>query len=104
MLVIRNFFSIVRRYKAAFVLNVAGLSVAMTVAALIVMQLRYDLTFDPDLSEKENICLAALDCTDAGLGIVAVVPRPLEEVVAKNPQVEAVCLVDPIYQSVFVNR
>ena len=104
MLVIRNFFSIVRRYKAAFVLNVAGLSVAMTVAALIVMQLRYDLTFDPDLSEKDNICLAALDCTDAGLGIVAVVPRPLEEVVAKNPQVEAVCLVDPIYQSVFVNR
>lgn len=103
MIAFRNFFSIVRRYGPAFVLNVVGLCVALTVAALIVMQIRYDLTFDPDQPEKENICLATVDVSQSGLGHVAVTPRPLEDLILQNAGVAAVCRMTPLYQSVFVS-
>lgn len=44
--ILRNFFSVLRRFKAASVLNVLGLSIAFVAFMLIMMQVNYDYTFD----------------------------------------------------------
>jgi putative ABC transport system permease protein len=45
-LIFHNFRNTLRRYKAASILNVLGLSVAFAAFAIILMQVRYDLTYD----------------------------------------------------------
>ena len=44
--ILRNFFSVLRRFKTASVLNVLGLSIAFVAFMLIMMQVNYDYTFD----------------------------------------------------------
>ena len=45
-LLFRNFWNTLRRYKVASILNILGLSVAFAAFAIIMMQVRYDLTYD----------------------------------------------------------
>ena len=54
-LIFRNFWNTLRRYKVASVLNIAGLSVAFAAFAIILMQVRYDLTYDRFLSKANRI-------------------------------------------------
>lgn len=44
--ILRNFLSVLRRFKTASVLNVLGLSIAFVAFMLIMMQVNYDYTFD----------------------------------------------------------
>lgn len=43
---LRNFFVVLRRFKMAMFLNIAGLGIAFTAFMMIVMQVKYDHTFD----------------------------------------------------------
>ena len=52
---LRNFFHTIRHFKAAFILNVLGLAVAFAASLTIMMQVRYDLTFDTCYEDAENI-------------------------------------------------
>ena len=45
-LIIRNFIRIFQRFKLAMTLNILGLSIAFTAFMIILMQWRYDMTFD----------------------------------------------------------
>lgn len=96
----RNFFSIIRRYTVVFSLNVIGLSVALAVAALVIMQMRYDFSFDSSQPDRKDIYLLTFDYRD--VGCVGLAPYPAENVVEGFPGVASVCLMDPMYQSVFV--
>lgn len=53
--ILRNFFSVMRRFKMAGVLNVLGLSVAFTAFMVIMMQEAYDATFDRCYPQAESI-------------------------------------------------
>ncbi len=53
--IFRNFWNTLRRYKAASILNILGLSVAFAAFAIIMMQVRYDLTYDRFHTNYENI-------------------------------------------------
>jgi putative ABC transport system permease protein len=44
--IIRNFLSVLRRFKMATVLNVLGLSVAFATFSVIMMQVQYEHSFD----------------------------------------------------------
>ncbi len=44
--ILRNFLSVIRRFKLAMVLNILGLSIAFAVFMIIMIQLDYDLGFD----------------------------------------------------------
>lgn len=59
--IIRNFFSVIRRFKLATMLNLLGLSVAFAAFMVIVMQVHYDLTFDKCLDDYECIYRVDLD-------------------------------------------
>ncbi len=90
----------IRRYKAAFTLNVIGLAVALSVAAMVFMQLRYDYGFDADQPQKDNIYLLHFyqDETES----IALAPRPAVDLIADVPGVEAVTIMNPSTQPVFV--
>ena len=51
----RNLLHTIRRFKAAFILNVLGLSIAFAASLLIMMQVRFDLTFDTCYEDAEDI-------------------------------------------------
>ena len=53
--VIRNFFSVIRRYKLTVILNILGLSVAFSSFIIIMFQLKYDLNFDKCHKDFERI-------------------------------------------------
>jgi len=85
--IIRNFLSVIRRFQTATLLNLAGLSVAFTAVIVIMMQVSYDIGFDGDQPEAEN--LYRINTTIEGRNI-AVVPRPLiEDFKASSPYIKA---------------
>jgi len=85
--IIRNFISVIRRFKMATLLNILGLSVAFTAVIVIMMQVTYDLGFDGNQPEKDNIY--RIEAVFEGREI-AVLPRPfIEGFKAAAPQVRA---------------
>ena len=85
--IIRNFLCVIRRFKMATLLNILGLSVAFTAMIVIMMQITYDLGFDHNQPEAENIY--RIEMTIEGRNI-AVVPRPfVEGLKASSPHVKA---------------
>ena len=62
--ILRNFFSVLRRFKTASVLNVLGLSIAFVAFMLIMMQVNYDYTFDRSHRNADAI-FGWISCTEA---------------------------------------
>ena len=85
--IVRNFMSVVRRFKLATVLNVLGLSVAYVAFMLIMMQVNYDNRFDSCQPEGERIF--RLDVGDDD-GWQCIMPRPFARLFAESsPHIEA---------------
>ncbi|MDH6534439.1 ABC transporter permease [Parabacteroides sp. 52] len=85
--IIRNFLSVIRRFKMATLLNVLGLSVAFTAIIIIMMQVLWDLKFDSQDPNTDDIYRVEARFEGRQLGIV---PRPLlEGLKAFSPYVEA---------------
>ena len=53
--IIRNFLSVIRRYKLVVILNVLGLSIAFAAFMVIMMQLNYDFGFDKFHKDYDKI-------------------------------------------------
>ena len=58
---IKNFFSVLRRFKMATILNILGLSIAFTAFMIILMQLDYDWSFDK--SHRKADCIYRVERT-----------------------------------------
>lgn len=83
---LRNFYSILRRFKLATLFNVAGLSVAFVVFLILLMQVTYELGFDR--FHKHADCLYRLEITHGEWGGQAVLNRPLiEAFIASSPHI-----------------
>ena len=63
-LIIRNFIRIFQRFKLAMTLNILGLSVAFTAFMIIMMQWRYDMTFEQETPNAD--CIYRVDALDGG--------------------------------------
>ena len=89
---IRNLWSIARRFKMASLLNVLGLSLAFVAFMMIMMQLCYDWTFDHNQPAAHRIMRFDLKYDNE---LLAVIPRPLGRAfIELMPQVEAGCLLN----------
>lgn len=85
--IIRNFLSVIRRFKMATLLNVLGLSVAFTAVIIIMMQVTFDLGFDGNQPDADNIY--RIEAQFEGRHY-AVLPRPLvEDFKGSSPYVKA---------------
>ena len=101
---LRNLFHTIRRFKAAFILNVLGLAVAFAASMTIMMQVRYDLTFDTCYDDSDNIY--RLDIVLGKTGVyteTALLPNPLARTFAgSSPEIKASCLMFPsIYSKLY---
>lgn len=72
--VIRNFLMIFRRFRMAMGLNILGLSLAFTAFMVILMQWRYDTTFNKAIPNAERIYRVDVDFGEMGTG--AICSRP----------------------------
>jgi len=83
----RNLLSVFRRFKMATLLNILGLSVAFTAVIIIMMQVTYDLGFDHNQPEADNIYRIEAEYEGRQY---AVLPRPLiENFKESSPHVKA---------------
>ena len=77
--ILKNFLSIIRRYKLAVVLNVLGLSVAFTAFMVIMIQLNYDFSFDKCHKDHDKIFRLEVSAPQLSSGNIAIISRPLAE-------------------------
>lgn len=90
---IRNFFSVLRRFKMATTLNILGLSIAFAAFMIILMQLNYDWSFDK--SHKNADCIYRVERT-SGDGATVPTNRPLADIFFQSsPHIKAGALVSP---------
>lgn len=82
--IIRNFLSVLRRFRLATALNVLGLSVSFAAFIIIMMQVRYEKTFDTCHTNIDRIYRVEVDMKDyKGLIIHS---RPfVDAVIASSP-------------------
>ena len=87
---LRNFFSVIRHFKTAFLLNLLGMAVAFTAFMMIMMQVKFDTGFDTCYEDAESIF--RLDTYD-GDGFKAPAPRPLARMfIASSPDIDSGCI------------
>ena len=79
--ILRNFISVLRRFKMAMLLNVFGLSIAFAAFMVIMMQVNYDYTFDSCQPEADAIYRMDMDFQGKAS---AVFSRPLREVLQSH--------------------
>lgn len=103
--IIRNFLSVLRRFKMATALNVAGLAVAFAAFIVILIQVNYERNFDHCHPTAERVFRVEL--TEPGT-FSTILPRAfIEAVLQSSPHIEAGSLINPyippIYFSVMEN-
>lgn len=103
--IIRNFISVLRRFKLATGLNVAGLAVAFAAFIVILIQVNYERNFDRCHPTSERIF--RVDLAEPGT-FSTILPRAfIEAVIQSSPHIEAGSLINPyispIYFSVMEN-
>lgn len=92
--IIRNFFSVLRRFQMATILNILGLSVAFAAFMVILMQVDYDTNFDAFHEDAETIYRVELQW--GGEPTLAIQPRPLANIFMHfSPHIEAGAVTRP---------
>lgn len=84
--IIRNFISILRRFRMATILNILGLSIAFASFMIILMQVGYDQNFD--MSFKNTDSIFRIELNNGGTK-QAVIARPFAEmIIASSPHIK----------------
>ena len=92
---LRNFLSVLRRFRMAAGLNVVGLSVAFTAFLVIMMQVDYDQRFDRCHPKAGRIFLAEL-CDSVMANGRVIYPGAFPDVlIASSPHIEAGTMITP---------
>ena len=87
---LHNFFTTLRRYKASSLLNVIGLTLAFTAFYVILVQVRWELTFNRAIPDADRICLVAPFSRFSETDYSFNSPRPEgEQLIARSPEIEA---------------
>lgn len=90
---LRNFLALFRRYRVAMTLNMLGLSVAFATFMVILMQWRYDTTFDEATPNSERVF--RVDWNYAGEGQQGNINRALAEIIMQSSShIEVGALID----------
>lgn len=98
--IIRNFLSVLKRFKLATFLNVLGLSVAFAAFIILMMQVNFDLGFDRFHKKTDRIFRVEL-VHDNGVSCQAVICRPLiDAIIQSSPHIEKGALINPWRQQV----
>ena len=85
-----NFLTTLRRYKVSSLLNVIGLMLAFTAFYVILVQVRWEMTFNRAIPDAGQICLVAprSPFDETGYSICSTRPDG-EQLIARSPEIEA---------------
>ena len=91
---IRNFFYLLRRFKTSSLINILGLSVALLVFFVVLMQVRYDFTYDRGYANADRIVQFHIYQSNGvqsmfGTNVNFQIPAQINE---RLPEAEAYCL------------
>lgn len=75
--IIRNFWSIFRRFRLAMTLNVLGMAIAFAAFMVIMMQWHYDVTFDD--ATPHGDCIFRVESNNQMVGATPLTSRPYSE-------------------------
>lgn len=93
--IIRNFLSVLRRFRMAMILNVAGLAVAFAAFIVILIQVNFERNFDRCYPTSGRIFRVDLN-TPGTFGTI--LPRGfVESIISSSPHIEAGTLVTPTF-------
>lgn len=102
---LRNLLSILRKYRMATLLNIAGLSVAFAAFIVILIQINYERSFDTSYPTANR--LFRIELTKATDIFSYVLPRALiEDVISSSPNIETGSLLSysfPVYITTYKN-
>lgn len=91
--IIRNFLSVLRRFKMATALNLAGLAVAFAAFIIILIQVNFERNFDKCHPTANRVY--RLDLTGGGT-FSTILPRAfIEAFISSSPHIEAGTLINP---------
>lgn len=97
--ILRNFLSVLRRFKMATLLNVAGLAVAFAAFIVILIQVNYERSFDRCHPTADRVY--RLELTHTGT-FSLILPRAfVESVLQSSPHIEAGSLIYPYNPAVY---
>ena len=87
---LHNFLTTLRRYKVSSLLNIVGLTMAFTAFYVILVQVRWEMTFNRAIPEAEHIYLVAprSPFDETGHSICSTRPDG-EQLIAQSPEIEA---------------
>ena len=95
--ILRNFLSVIRRYKLALSLNILGLSVAFAAFMVIIVQVNYDLGFDKCHKDYDRIFRVEISFPSISMSRVPILSRPLaERFIESSPYIVAGALTNPL--------
>ena len=85
-----NFLTTLRRYKASSLLNIIGLTLAFTAFYVILVQVRWEMTFNRAIPDAGRIYLVAPRSPFDETSLSINSPRPEgEQLIAQSPEIEA---------------
>ena len=97
--ILRNFISVLRRFRMATFLNIAGLAVAFAAFIIILIQIDFERNFDRCHPTADRVYRVELDGTDV---FSRILPRGLiEEVIRSSPHIEAGSLIFPYSPAIY---
>lgn len=97
--IIRNFISVLRRFKVATFLNIAGLAVAFAAFIIILIQVNYERNFDGCHPTANRVF--RLDLTGGGT-FSTILPRAfIEAFLQSSPHIEAGSLINPFVGDIY---
>ena len=103
--ILRNFFSVLRRFSLAAFLNVAGLAVAFATFIIIMIQISFERNFDRCHPTADRIYRVELsgEVVEAEAGTFSrILPRGLiEAVIGSSPHIEAGSLIFPYSPAIY---
>jgi len=98
--ILRNFFSVLKRFKMATLLNILGLSVAFTAFMVIMLQLDFDRNFDRMHTDANSIFRVE---PQWGSETQAIINRPLANLfIASSPHILAGTILSPWGSELFL--
>ena len=88
----KNFITMLRRYKMASVLNIAGLTLAFTAFYVMMVQVTYDLGYNRSIKDAGRILTVNANWIGGGFSLTS--PRaPFEAALAQCPEVEGSAII-----------
>lgn len=97
--IIRNFLNVLKRFRMATFLNLAGLSVAFAAFIIILMQVSYERTYDRGYATSERIYRVTFDAEG---NFSFIFPRAfVESVIQSSPHIEAGTLINPFLNKIY---